>query len=103
MSTDVRRRIAPWAFILNGVGPPATAGWGVVNRQFDLYLRIGLTVTVALAALGVLRDPQRIRLALTGRQARYGSNAVLVSLAFAGILAVASYLAFTTTQQPDPT
>jgi len=103
MNTDVRRRLAPWAFILAGVALLATAAWGVVNRQFDLYLRIGLAVTVGLAALGILLDPQRIRLALTGRQARYGSNAVLVSLAFAGILAVASYLAFTNTQQIDLT
>jgi len=103
MNPDVRRRIAPWAFILAGVALLATGAWGVVNRQFDLYLRIGLALTIGLAAVGVLLDPQRIRIALTGRQARYGSNAVLVSLAFAGILAVACYLAFTNTQQLDLT
>ncbi len=103
MNTDVRRRLAPWAFILAGLALLVTAGWGVVNRQFDLYFRIGLALTVGLAALGVLLDPQRIRVALAGRQARYGSNAVLVSLAFAGILAVACYLAFTNTQQIDLT
>ena len=103
MNPDVRRRLAPWAFILAGLALLVTAGWGVVNRQFDLYFRIGLALIVGLAALGVLLDPQRIRVALAGRQARYGSNAVLVSLAFAGILAVACYLAFTNTQQIDLT
>ena len=38
-----------------------------------------------------------------GRQARYGSNAILVSLAFAGILAVLTYLAITNTKQLDLT
>ncbi len=103
MSMDVCRRLAPWAFILAGLALLATAGWGIVNRQFDLYLRIGLAVIVGFAALGVLLDPNRIRHALAGRQARYGSNAVLVSLAFAGILVVACFLAFTNTQQLDLT
>jgi ABC-type uncharacterized transport system involved in gliding motility auxiliary subunit len=103
MSKDLRRRLAPVAFILAGVVLLATAGWVIVNRQFDVYIKVGLAVTVGLAALGVLLDPERIRAAFTGRQARYGSNAVLVSLAFTGILVVVTYLAITNTQQLDLT
>jgi ABC-type uncharacterized transport system involved in gliding motility auxiliary subunit len=103
MSKDLRRRLAPVAFILAGVVLLATAGWGIVNRQFDVYIKVGLAVMVGLAALGVLLDPERIRAAFTGRQARYGSNAVLVSLAFTGILTVVTYLAITNTQQLDLT
>jgi ABC-type uncharacterized transport system involved in gliding motility auxiliary subunit len=103
MSKDLRRRLAPGAFILAGVVLLATAGWVIVNRQFDVYIKVGLAVTVGLAALGVLLDPERIRAAFTGRQARYGSNAVLVSLAFTGILVVVTYLAITNTQQLDLT
>jgi ABC-type uncharacterized transport system involved in gliding motility auxiliary subunit len=103
MSKDLRRRLAPVAFILAGVVVLATAGWGIVNRQFDVYIKIGLAVTVGLAALGVLLDPERVRAAFSGRQARYGSNAVLVSLAFSGILVVVTYLAITNTQQLDLT
>lgn len=103
MRPDLRKRLAPAAFILAGVALVATGAWGIVNRQFDLAIRIGLGLIIGLSAAGVLLDPQRIRTALAGRQARYGSNAVLVSLAFAGILGVLSYLAFTNTQQIDLT
>ncbi len=103
MKPDLRKRLAQAAFILAGVALLATGGWGIVNRQFDTYVKIGLGVIIGLAAAGVLLDPQRIRTALGGRQARYGSNAVLVSLAFAGILVVLCYLAFTNPQQIDLT
>jgi ABC-type uncharacterized transport system involved in gliding motility auxiliary subunit len=103
MKPDLRKRLAPAAFILAGVALLGTGAWGIVNRQFDGYTKVGLGLTIGLAAAGVLLDPQRIRTALAGRQARHGSNAVLVSLAFAGILGVLSYLAFTNTQQIDLT
>jgi ABC-type uncharacterized transport system involved in gliding motility auxiliary subunit len=103
MNKQLRERLAPIAFIVAGVLLLATAGWGIVNRQFDVYLKVGLALTVGLVALGVLLDPARVRAAFQGRQVRYGSNAILVSLAVAGILAVATYLAITNTQQVDLT
>jgi ABC-type uncharacterized transport system. len=51
-----------------------------------------LAITGALIVLGLaffaLLDPQRVRVLLTGRQARYGSNAAVMLLAFIGILLV---------------
>ncbi len=51
-----------------------------------------LAITGALTVLGLayfaLLDPQRVRVILTGRQARYGSNAAIMLLAFVGILLV---------------
>src|SRR5450759_91520 len=51
-----------------------------------------LAITGALIVLGLaffaLLDPQRVRVLLTGRQARYGSNAAIMLLAFIGILLV---------------
>ena len=103
MNKELRRRLSLAAFSLAGAALLATAGWGIVNRQFDVYVKVGLAATIVFAALGVLMDPGRIRVAFSGRQARYGSNAVLVSLAFTGILVVITYLAITNTQQVDLT
>lgn len=103
MNKELRRKLPPAAFILAGVALLAAGGWAIVNRQFDVYIKVALAVAVLFAAVGVLLDPARIRAALSGRQARYGSNAVLMSLAFAGILVVVTYLALTNTQQIDLT
>ncbi len=55
-----------------------------------------LGVSAALIVLGLasfaLLDPQRVRELLTGRQARYGSNAAIMLLAFVGILLVVNIL-----------
>lgn len=103
MNPALRKRLAPLGFLLAGVALLATGAWAIVNRQFDRYVQIGLGLALVLAAAGVLLDPQRVRAALGGRQARYGSNAVLLSLAFAGILIVLTYLAITYTRQLDLT
>jgi len=50
-------------------------------------------ILVGLSIYGIL-DPDRVRRFLSGRQARYGSNALIMSLAFTGILFVVNMLAF---------
>lgn len=50
----------------------------------------GFAVTVALLALFVVLDPSQTRQLLTGRRARYGSNAFIMSIAFLGLVAVAN-------------
>jgi ABC-type uncharacterized transport system involved in gliding motility auxiliary subunit len=51
-----------------------------------------LAISAAFIVLGLasftLLNPQRVRVFLTGRQARYGSNAAIMLLAFVGILVV---------------
>lgn len=63
-----------------------------------------LGISAALIVLGVaffaLLDPQRVREILTGRQARYGSNAAIMLLAFFGILLVINILAFQNPGKP---
>ncbi len=63
-----------------------------------------LWVSAALIVLGLasfaLLDPQRVRELLTGRQARYGSNAAIMLLAFAGILLVVNILVFQNPGKP---
>ena len=48
---------------------------------------------VGLAIYGIL-NPAGVRRFLTGRQARYGSNALIMTLAFLGILVIVNWLAF---------
>lgn len=61
-------------------------------------LNRAVLVSIGVIILGVatyaILEPDRVRRAITGRQARYGSNAVIMSLAFLGILIVANVLAF---------
>jgi ABC-type uncharacterized transport system involved in gliding motility auxiliary subunit len=55
-----------------------------------------LAFAAALIVLGLaffaLLDPQRVRVLLTGRQARYGSNAAIMLIAFVGILLVVNVI-----------
>ena len=63
-----------------------------------------LGISAALIVLGLagfaLLDPQRVRELLTGRQARYGSNAIIMLLAFVGILLVVNILVFQNPGKP---
>jgi ABC-type uncharacterized transport system involved in gliding motility auxiliary subunit len=63
-----------------------------------------LGVSSALIVLGLasfaLLDPQHVRVLLTGRQARYGSNAAIMLLAFVGILLVVNILVFQNSGKP---
>ncbi|HMD80304.1 MAG TPA: hypothetical protein VKE92_03285, partial [Anaerolineales bacterium] len=58
----------------------------VESLQRYLLISAGFVV-LGLAAYAIL-EPERVRRFLTGRQARYGSNAFVMSLAFAGILII---------------
>jgi len=63
------------------------------NAQvFNWVLGISSALIVLGLAFFALLDPQRVRELLTGRQARYGSNAAIMLLAFVGILLVVNIL-----------
>lgn len=63
-------------------------------HAFNWALAISASLIVLGIAVFALLDPQRIRELLTGRQARYGSNAAIMLLAFIGILFVVNLLVF---------
>lgn len=54
----------------------------------QLVLAVGV---VLIISYGLLR-PQQVRVVLTGRQVRYGGNALLMSIAFIGILVTLNFL-----------
>jgi ABC-type uncharacterized transport system involved in gliding motility auxiliary subunit len=66
-----------------------------VNRY--LIVSAGLII-LGLAAYAIM-EPDRVRRFFTGRQARYGSNALIMTIAFLGILIVGNVLAY---QNPIP-
>lgn len=88
------QRLAPLGLILAGLAALASIGLYIVQREFTLALQISLGLVVIGLALYVILDPERVRQALTGRQAKYGSNAILLAIAFIGILVVINYLVF---------
>jgi ABC-type uncharacterized transport system involved in gliding motility auxiliary subunit len=64
------------------------------QKAINLILWISLGIAVVGPALYALFDPQRIREFLSGRQARHGSNAVIMLIAFILILVVINAIVF---------
>ena len=67
---------------------------GTTTETINKGLIISGGVVILALAVYLLLEPDKVRRALTGRQARYGSNAIITSVAFVGILVVANVLAF---------
>lgn len=97
------RRFAPIGLYLAILAAVIAIGLFIVFREFNLYLQISLAVIVIGLALFAILDPERVRDAFTSRQARYGSNAIIVFVSFVGILVVVNYLAFQNPQRWDLT
>ncbi|MCZ7553215.1 MAG: GldG family protein [Anaerolineales bacterium] len=97
------RRFAPLGLLIFVLGVLASIGLYIVFRQFNLWLQISLGAIVIGLALYALLDPERVRELLTGRQARYGSNALVLVLGFVGIVVVLNYLVFNNTKRWDLT
>jgi len=70
-------------------------------------LNLALQISVALLIVGLaayaIMAPDTVRRFLTGRQARYGSNSLILALAFVGIIFVANYIVFQNPQSWDLT
>ena len=64
------------------------------QKSINLVLWISLGVAVVGPALFALLDPQRIREFLSGRQARHGSNAIIMLFAFILILVVINAIVY---------
>jgi ABC-type uncharacterized transport system involved in gliding motility auxiliary subunit len=69
-------------------------------QDLILALQISASTVILMLALYTVLEPAAVQKFFSGRQARYGSNAVIVILAFSGIIILANYLAFTNPLQP---
>jgi len=74
---------------------------GATNDTLDRGLLISGGVFVIALASYVILEPDRVRQIFTGRQARHGSNAIVVSLAFVLILGFANAIVYTSPHQWD--
>jgi len=110
------RRFAPIGLVLSGLGLLTILGVLVIRafETFGLYtppdvellnriLIIALAVFIVGFAVYTLLDPDRVRKFLTGRQAQYGSNSLILFIAFTGILVAVNILAEEYPQRWDVT
>lgn len=97
------RRFAPLGLYLAVIAVLVAFSLYIVFREFTLPLQISLAVIVLGLALFAILDPGRVRDAFTGRQARHGSNTIIMFLAFLGILVVVNYLVFKNPKRWDLT
>lgn len=71
---------------------------GLYTPKDPQPINIAFSVSIALIAIGLLSfiimDPNRFRRILYGRQARYGSNALVLALAVVGIIVVVNVLVY---------
>jgi len=89
------RRFAPIGLVIAGLSAVTALVLFVLFRNpigLPFLLSVGF-VLIGLALFALL-DPDRVRIAITGRGARYGSNAFLRGIAFFGILVVVNILIF---------
>ena len=101
------RRFAPVALALAGVGVVVSIGVlllkGFIYAGYYLPQNPELINSIGIAAAGLtllgvslfaILDPERVRALITGRQARHGSNAFVMLLAFTGILIFINLIAY---------
>lgn len=97
------RRFAPLGLYLTLLAALASAGLYIVQREVTVYLQVSMGLIFVGLALFVLLDPDKVRQIMTGRQARYGSNALVLTLAFIGIVIVVNYLIYQNPKRWDLT
>jgi len=107
-------RYAVVGIVLATLGCVATAGLGIVRGAVALglytparpeslvqWIALSAGVLVIGLALYAILNPTGVRRFISGRQARYGSNALVMSLAFVGILLVVNWLVYQNPQKFD--
>ena len=92
---NIYATIALW---VSGLALIAAAGIWYVQAAFNLNVQIATAVAIISFALFIYLDPDRARSLFTGRQARYGSNALVMFIAFFGILVVVNFLLYENAQ-----
>jgi hypothetical protein len=73
---------------LGGLSLASAGVWYTINRDLDTWTQWLLIGGVTMVGVYLLLRPQDITTALSGRTVRYGSNALVLSLAVVGIVAL---------------
>lgn len=98
-----RKTLAPFGLYLAILAALASIALYIVRQQFDIWLEISLGLIVIGISLYAILDPKHVREVFTGRQAKYGSNTLVMSLAFVGIIIVINFVGDTYTKRWDLT
>ncbi len=103
MATNWRPIARTVSLVISVVAFVAAVVLYILQKQFSLAVQICTGLVIIGLAAFVALDPGAVRKTLSGRQARYGSNAIILLVAFVGILVVVNYLANKNTKQWDLT
>lgn len=76
---------------------------GATTDTLNRGTLISLGVTVLALAVYAMLEPDKVRQTFTGRQAKYGSNIAVTSIAFLGILFVVNWFVYNNPQNWDVT
>lgn len=95
------KRFAPFALALGLAGLVFAAGAALIQRQFTVYVQASLAIGLLGLALAMLLNPGAIQAWLQGRQARYGGNVLIMTLALLGILVLVNYISARNPQRFD--
>lgn len=68
-----------------------------IQDGVNLALQISIGLLIISLAVSAILNPDSVRRFLSGRQARYGSNSLILTVAFVGILVAGNYIVFNNT------
>lgn len=95
-----------WSFILAIVGVVAVASGGILYLTIEEIRDFAVSVLViglVLLFLALVLSPRAIAIFLVGRQGRYGSNVIVMTIAFFAIVVLVNFLLFRTPTRVDVT
>jgi ABC-type uncharacterized transport system involved in gliding motility auxiliary subunit len=97
----LRRKSAIYGLYVADAAALATLISFFIDQKLSLLVQLFLALMVIGFASYILLDPQRIRTVFAGRQASYSSNAIIMILAFLGIVIAINYIAYSNDTQWD--
>jgi ABC-type uncharacterized transport system involved in gliding motility auxiliary subunit len=97
------RKYASIGLYLSLLAVITAAGLYIVYRTFNLAIQISLAVAVLGVAFWVLIDPDHVMELIKGRQVKYGSNSLIMTIAFIGIIVVINVIGYKYAPQWDLT
>jgi len=100
-NSEQLKQYAPWVAAVGLLGLIVAAILGLIQRQLTPYVQVSLAVGILGLALAALLNPEAVQRWLGSRQARYGSNVLVMTVAMLGIVGVVNYLAFKNPQHWD--
>ncbi len=94
MTKSALKKIAPWSVGVGVIGLLVAGVAYFIQREFSQVVQVSLVVGLLGLVVAALLNPEAVAQALSGRQARYGANALVMVLALFGSLVLVNYLAY---------